>query len=133
MEFLRAYQPRLLSVLPTGKSATQHIRHDGAFARLFHYSKEKFAEPVNDHTYWSDVDLRHPILVNPVTGVPNGICRWRAEWRFPIADAQKLVIVCEPRTYQAHGSHDLIDQVFVEYKNWRLVQQTELTWSPLTA
>ncbi len=109
------------------------LRHESVDARLFHYTKERFSDPVTDRTYWTDVEFTDPLLVNPVTGVPNGICRWRAEWRFSLADADKLVIVNEARTYRAHGSSDLANQLFVEYTNWNLVQQRELIWTPLEA
>lgn len=117
--------------MSNGRIAVGDSRQESLDARLFHYTKERFAEPVDDRTYWTDVEFTNPLLVNPVTGIPNGICRWRAEWRFPIASADKLVIVHEARTYRAHGSYDLSDQIFFEFTNWNLVQQAELIWSPL--
>jgi hypothetical protein len=133
MEFAESYHPRILSVLPNGRISVGDLRHQSSDARLFHYAKDRFNDPVTDRTYWTDVEFTDPLLVNPVTGVPNGICRWRAEWRFPISGADKLVIVNEARAYRAHGSYDLAEHAFVEYTNWDLVQQADLIWTRLSA
>ncbi|CUX65209.1 hypothetical protein AGR4C_pa40025 [Agrobacterium tumefaciens str. Kerr 14] len=125
MGFDCVYMPKKLYFDGSEIKNDLHFHFSRKTVRLFHYTHQRFDGAPRLFSYWSECLTEAPAIAGEATGIGDGECIWRIEWKFPVEKALEYLEIGNVRLCKAGAIR--------EFTNRHEIDIAELSWRKMDA